>query len=389
MVLLHNLKSIFHVLIIFQCLVFSVYLLSSKTKRPGRNLLALFLIAIGFGEIGGIFLHFLDLRQFLIAHAPYVLYIHYPFVFAAAPLLYLFIASVVRKDFRFKPLQALHFLPALFLTGLVFFRYHVQSIATMRRIVEAGGPFSDPEYLAVNIAFFVQWLAYGLACFALLRSYRSSLKDYLSTIEPWSLSWLNFLLTAVLITRSLEGVEYGLWYVTQDVRVVPLYYAAQVVFLVFLTVLFFRAIEIAPAFRGIVETIAPKPKYEKTLLAEAQRTEYARAVETFMAAEKPFLDPLLSLGDLSKKVRIPSHYLSQVINSHFGMNFFDFINSYRIREAQRLLGDKADGRRTVLDVLLESGFNSKSVFNTAFKKHAGMTPSEYRRSAGSLSSRVA
>ncbi len=389
MAILHNLKSIFHVLIIFQCLVFSVYLLSSKTRRPGRTLLAAFLIAIGSAEIGGIFLHFLDLRLFLIAHAPYFLYIHYPFVFAAAPLLYLFIASVVRKDFRFKPLHALHFLPAVLVTGLVFFRYHAQPLAVMRRIVEAGGPFYEGEYLVINMAFFLQWLAYGLACFALLRAYRSSLKDYLSTIEPWSLSWLNFLLTAVLVTRSLEALEYGLWFATRDVRVVPLYYAAQVVFLVFLTVLFFRAIEIAPAFQGVVETIAPRPKYEKTLLAEGQRAEYARKIETYMSGQKPFLDPLLSLGDLSKKVLIPSHYLSQVINSHFRMNFFDFINSYRIREAQRLLADPADGRRTVLDVLLDSGFNSKSVFNTAFKKHAGMTPSEYRRSLGSASSRVA
>jgi AraC-like DNA-binding protein len=390
MAFLHNLKSVFHALIIFQCLVFSVYLLSARARKTGNTLLALFLIAVGLNELGGIFLHFLDLRKLIIASVPHLLYLNIPLSFLAAPLLYLFIQSVVNNGFRMSPAHGLHLIPFVVYAFLTVARFQAHSPETMRRIVEAGGPFSRPESLAFNLVFFAQWLAYGAACFILLRKYRASLKDYYSNMEPWSLSWLGSLLATVLLTRTLDAIEFGLWYATGDTRVVILYYAAQVLFLVFLTLLFFRAINIVPSFQGVVESLPPKKaKYEKTLLPDAQKLEYARKLASYMEAERPYLDPLLSLGDLAKKISVPGHYLSQVLNSHFGMNFFDFVNSYRIRESQKLLLETNSGRRTILDVLYEAGFNSKSVFNTAFKKHTRMTPSEYKKSLRAAARNIA
>ena len=376
-----DLKSVFHALIIFQCLVFSVYLLSAKIRRRGQPLLALFLIAVGLIELGGIFLYFLDLRYLLIADASYLLHFNDPLAFLAAPLLWLFIRTVVNKTFRLRPVYIAHLLPFAFYLLLIIARFRALSPETMRQILEAGGPWSRPESLAFNLVYFAQWLAYGAACIGLLRKYRESLKDYYSNMEPWSLSWLGSLLAAFLVMRILDAVEFGLWYATGgDTRVVVLYYAAQVLFLVFLTLLFFKALNVSPVFQGVIETVPPKPKYEKTLLPETQKADYVRKLERFMETERPYLDPLISLGDLASRISVPAHYLSQVLNSHFGMSFFDFINSYRIRESQRLLADTNSGKRTILDILYEAGFNSKSVFNTAFKKHTGMTPSEFKKS---------
>jgi AraC-like DNA-binding protein len=389
MAFLHNLKSVFHVLIIFQCLVFSIFLLSKKSRRRGSALLALFLIAVGLSELGGVFLHFLDLRRILIDRLPQALYLNIPISLLAAPLLYLFIVSVVDRDFRLRPRHVLHLVPFLFYAVLVVVRFQARSPEDLRAIVEAGGPINRGESLVHNLVYFVQWLGYGLACFSHLRRYRSSLRDFFSSVEPWNLGWLNFLLIAVLVTRGLEAVEYGLWYATEDPRAIVLYYAAQVLFLVFLTLLFFKSLNLTPAFQGVIDAIAVQPKYRKTLLADAQREAYARTVARVMEDDKPYLDPLLSLGDLAKKTLIPAHYLSQVLNSHFGMNFFDFVNSYRIRESRRLLAETGNGPRTILDVLLESGFNSKSVFNAAFKKHTGLTPSAYKKSPRTAAERVA
>lgn len=389
MAFLHNLKSVFHVLIIFQCVVFSIFLLSARPKKRGHTFLILFLVAVGLNELGGVFLHFLDLRRLIVSQLPRILYLDYPLSLLAAPLLYLFVLSVVRKDLRLKLGASLHLLPFAACAVLIIVRYQVLSPEGMRQVVAAGGPFSRTESLAYNLVFFGQWLGYGWACFQLLHKHRDALKDCYSTVKPWDLGWLNFLLTAVLLTRCLEAVEYGLWAATGDTRVVVLYYAAQVLFLIFLTMLFLRALHVSQTLQGVIETLAARPKYEKTLLSETQKSEYARKLERFMEAERPFLDPLLSLADLAKKVLIPPHYLSQVLNAHFGMNFFDFINSYRIRESRKLLADPGNGRRTILDVLLESGFNSKSVFNTAFKKHAGMTPSQYKKSVRAADERVA
>ena len=84
-------------------------------------------------------------------------------------------------------------------------------------------------------------------------------------------------------------------------------------------------------------------------------------------------------NDLAGKISISPRYLSDLINRSFNQNFFDFINTYRIEEAKKMLTHDTGGRRTVLEVLYDSGFNSKSAFNNAFKKYTGITPTEYRR----------
>ena len=98
-----------------------------------------------------------------------------------------------------------------------------------------------------------------------------------------------------------------------------------------------------------------------------------------MKNDKPFLDPALCLSDLASKLSIPPHHLSQVLNTCFNQNFFDFINSYRIKESKELLSIQAPIKKTILEIIYETGFNSKSVFNNAFKKYTGMTPSQFRK----------
>jgi AraC-like DNA-binding protein len=105
-----------------------------------------------------------------------------------------------------------------------------------------------------------------------------------------------------------------------------------------------------------------------------------------MEKEKPYLDPDLSFEQLSKMVSIPPRSLTIVLNECLNQNFYDFINSYRVQESARILMEKNPQYKTVLEVLLEAGFNNKSSFNTAFKKYNGMTPSEFRKLQASHSS---
>lgn len=98
-----------------------------------------------------------------------------------------------------------------------------------------------------------------------------------------------------------------------------------------------------------------------------------------MRHEKPFLEPELTLSDLSERCGIPVHYLSQILNENLNRNFYNFINSYRIEEAKRMLSDPEERNLTILEVLYTVGFNSKSVFNTAFKRFAGMTPTDFKK----------
>jgi len=122
-----------------------------------------------------------------------------------------------------------------------------------------------------------------------------------------------------------------------------------------------------------------KRKYEKTSLSEAIKETYKNKLLQYMENQKLYLDSSLCINDLAEKVSIPPHHLSQVINTCFNQNFFDFINSFRINESKRLLSEQDSVKKTILEILYATGFNSKSVFNTAFKKHTGMTPTQFKK----------
>jgi AraC-like DNA-binding protein len=102
-----------------------------------------------------------------------------------------------------------------------------------------------------------------------------------------------------------------------------------------------------------------------------------RLLTRFMEEQKPYLDSQLTLQKLAMLSNIPAYRISDILNKHLGINFFDFINRYRVEEWKRQIAD-APTSRTIQETAFQVGFNSKSSFNTAFKKHTGQTPSEYR-----------
>jgi AraC-like DNA-binding protein len=96
--------------------------------------------------------------------------------------------------------------------------------------------------------------------------------------------------------------------------------------------------------------------------------------------DKPYLNPDLTLSQLAHQCDIPNHHLSQILNIDLKNNFYNYINALRVERAKKLLSDPSKKDLTILEILYDVGFNSKSVFNTAFKKHTGMTPTAYRQS---------
>jgi AraC-like DNA-binding protein len=123
----------------------------------------------------------------------------------------------------------------------------------------------------------------------------------------------------------------------------------------------------------------PKTKYTGTFLKNDDIEQYVSKINHFMATEKPYLNADLSLPDLANRLDIPSHHLSRVINEQFGVNFFDFINQYRIEEVKARIENPEYQNLSLLGIAFDSGFNTKSAFNRVFKKMTGFTPSEYRK----------
>lgn len=124
-----------------------------------------------------------------------------------------------------------------------------------------------------------------------------------------------------------------------------------------------------------------KPKYKTSALLPETVEQVLPRLMQLMEQEKVFLNADLTLKSLAARLSVHYNYLSQIINEQMKQSFNDFINGYRIEEARKKLVDPAEKDKTVLDIAYETGFYSKSVFNTAFKKFTGMTPSQYRKTA--------
>ena len=120
-------------------------------------------------------------------------------------------------------------------------------------------------------------------------------------------------------------------------------------------------------------------KYAKSGLTSEQMLDYKRRLEQIMQSQQAFLMPDLTLPKLAETVNCSVNHLSQVINSGFGMSFFDYLNQYRIEHARMLLA-RFDGQsNAILNIAFTVGFNSNSAFYAAFKKSVGQTPAQYRR----------
>ncbi|HUF09109.1 MAG TPA: helix-turn-helix domain-containing protein, partial [Rhodothermales bacterium] len=119
--------------------------------------------------------------------------------------------------------------------------------------------------------------------------------------------------------------------------------------------------------------------YVRSGLDEGQGREIESRLLDLMETASPYRDPELTLPQLADHLGISPHNLSQVINSRLGVNFYDFINEYRIEEVKRRIRDDKASSLTLLSIGLDAGFNSKSSFNAVFKKMAGCTPSEFRK----------
>ena len=112
-------------------------------------------------------------------------------------------------------------------------------------------------------------------------------------------------------------------------------------------------------------------KYKDSPLTNQSSTRLANELVELMQVKKLYQEETLSLKDLSDQLGTSSRYLSQAINENFQCNFFDFTNNYRIEEAQKMLSSTAYSDHKIYEIMYAVGFNSRSSFNTAFKKNTG------------------
>jgi TolB-like protein/AraC-like DNA-binding protein/Tfp pilus assembly protein PilF len=118
-------------------------------------------------------------------------------------------------------------------------------------------------------------------------------------------------------------------------------------------------------------------KYRKTSIPKDVAGKLKSDLEAIMLKDRPWLDPMLNLSDLAEMINCSPNQLSQLLNEKVGKNFYDYVNEFRLRHFHELRRDPKNRQFTFLSLAYDSGFNSKTTFNSFFKKSTGVTPSEY------------
>ena len=373
---LHDMATMMTVIL---CFLFAAMIVASgKFKPVSAYLLSAFFLSQSLLSLHELVLYGDQLRYTVLGISPNLFFIA-GFGYAIdGPLLYLYANSLIRKDFRVGASHRLHIFPLAGYFVFLIFAYYIQEHLAKSQIIISYLFDKQWHFVTGDTLIKIIRLVYFLLALNLIKKYREQLKQSRSSIEDVDLTWLKILVLGFSAV-ALVGVILSL------AKVLALFVEIDVVWLMFLglttyyatlflvcSLWFFSALNIS----SVAEL---KDRAEESHADYQADPEYIERIERIMGEQKPYLIPNINFDSLSEKLDIPPRELSFTLNGHFKMNFYEFINSYRIEEAKLLLVSEDYREKTVTDIFIEVGFNSKSVFNTFFKKKVGLTPTEYRK----------
>lgn len=348
--------NVIHIIIIFQgsLLLLNIFL-SDYKKQKSDYLLASIIAALSL-QMLGLFLANRNIQQEVFQS------VNCLYGFLYGPLLFLYLRSITQADFKFNKVQLLHFLPAgIIITGI---------------LVTKGG-FCRPQ---VYIGYAVHILTYIFFCFREISKYSKTVKDNYSRLEMLNLGWLKGTLLIFSLIVLVDLIQFTAFLL--DSEIFPMEILVFLMILGAVNLLYFKGFSPARQWVGVVNEdrvlsmTLPATKRIDTDLEENRRLIHQ--LETHLKEKESFKNANLTIGLLAEELDMSKRSLSELINDHYDQNFVDFINTWRIEYAKERLLNPKDVKETILEVLYESGFNSKSSFNVAFKKKTGMTPSKFK-----------
>ncbi len=371
-----NLNAILLLLVAFQLFFIAIFSLTNKKgKRTSNLLLGTFFLILAINATD-ILLQIHNVWSFF----PLFLLLDDSFLLLFGPLIYLYTLSCVDQNFTLAKKKWVHFIPfAICLLGLLIF-YFLEGAPieyALETISKANLPkgailFVIMAYLHGGIYL---WLSKRV-----LTLYDKAMKDYHSNLARINLDWLHFMINSFI----------GLWLLGVLLTVVPytsyrpyvnsILFGFIVFLFYFINRAIFKALKSSELLSGNPFSTLSKKKYSGSTLSANKQNAFKEALVFQMEIKKCYLNPDLTLNDLAKILDLPPKELSQIINQSFKKHFFDFVNSYRIDEAKKLLMDTKN-TMTIQEVMYSVGFSSKSSFNTIFKKKTNQTPSQFRLSS--------
>lgn len=374
---LFNIDDLSLILVISSSLIFILTLLCGNSGSNGnkgrrqRFLLSAFLLSVATSSLNILLYWSIAIKEELHFLQPHTLIFLSTARFLSAPLLFFYASSVIFNDFKFTKKTLLHAVPAAIYVVLIPFIYLTLGKDNWALAVDNYGFFySNFIYHSSIWASHISLVAYTIATYLLLRQHQSRVEDISSNTDGVDGNWLK-LLTLGFLSFWLFGLgaslchELGLGEIAQMMGLIGNYVLFALVNLLVML-----------SLTRSTRTTQQSPEV-KAANAHDYTEEQVNRLANTMKDRSPFLNPDLTLEDLSKITSIPQRTLSSIINRHHKYNFFEYINCFRVAKAAELLIDNPN-KLSMLDIMNESGFNSKSAFNRFFKKFKGMTPTQYK-----------
>ena len=382
---LFNFHDVILLMTAMQCL-FCFLLLSVTAFRNNKSILflALFLFAHALIPINELMMWGADFKFIAREKFPSLYFVPAIAYYIDGALLFLCFKSLVFKDFSLSKFDLLHLIPLLVYAIFIWSTFYSQTQEQRLGMINSETFVYSANY--VYMEFFSKWVRvfYGIGCYVLISRYSSLLQNTNSNMEKVHISWLRalvigFLMVMVsetlLISAKISNVFTDFSFAQAQLSNIGL--TGYYITFALVNLLVFTAVRYFGAFEQVSEPVVS----QKTSEEEFLQPELAAQVDKGIRKEKIYMEPDITLDSLAESLNIMPRDLSTLINRHFGINYYEFINRYRIEEAKRMLTSTDYINTTITDIYLQVGFNSKSVFYTFFKKIEGITPTQFRQNA--------
>lgn len=295
------------------------------------------------------------------------------------PFMYLYTLFITRQNLKFRSKFLLHFTP--FILSIVVYFMVLKDNASLNDVQFLEYDLYLVVKLLFAIGFFLSIVCYTILTIRELHAYRVLIIDLFSFRSASNqLLWLNSLVI-------LFAGTYIFYFIVGGVNAIL---GKPVFDIVYFSHIGLTALAFVTSYFGIKQPslfyrneLNQKDDGNETKTREMETNwveKNKQRLITFVEEEKPYLKPDLTLAFLSENLNIPKHDLTLLLNKYMGINFFQFINEYRIQDVMRKLKDAKFDHLTIQAIAYDSGFHSKSTFNTFFKQYTGKTPSEWKQS---------
>ncbi len=289
------------------------------------------------------------------------------------PALYIYIRSLVQKNFRLKWIMLIHLLPFVI----------SEITAYVTRIPLAFEDFFQMNsHLHIRLTFaigtIISWMVYFPLIIRHLYRYRKTLRNEKSNIDKeQNLNWLRFVTIFYIgycFIASIQGVIYVILQVGTEA--ISFYNYSALLLLVY--IFSFYGLHQKQIETKTEEVEEPEMiSYKNSILTPEIRTNIEEKILKYFENDKAYLNPNLNMDLLSEAINYPKYQITEVLNIDIGKNFFQFVNSYRIEAVKKMLLEPKL-KYSIEAIGYECGFNSKSSFYTVFKSLTGLTPVAFR-----------